>query len=299
MAIDIIARGLATSLIGADGKLDAAKMPIVSAPTGVTTFFPVGGLTSIEQIQGKTAEEILIAMLFGMLQPTIIEPSYRATLTSSLYVPAYMEQEVTGTLIFDAGAIQLPNGTSTQRAGDPIHYTVNDLNITSSAHTVDFSIRMTPMLGSNVIETTVTFAEGPQPIDSLGQPFDKPYPAGKFIANLEIEGISSLTTATGAPIEFTYTDFTDGLGYQAIMMAETDDNKQSFQLLAATPIVGIKQFNPLSQSWEWIGGTPAASLATFDTIIIEGATPDTTYISYTHNGSIKGQRELRLYTTLN
>jgi len=34
MAIDIIARGLASSLIGADGRVDATKMPTLSIPVG-------------------------------------------------------------------------------------------------------------------------------------------------------------------------------------------------------------------------------------------------------------------------
>ena len=42
MAIDIIARGLATSLIGADGKIDSAKMPVLNEVPEGTPFYPVG-----------------------------------------------------------------------------------------------------------------------------------------------------------------------------------------------------------------------------------------------------------------
>jgi hypothetical protein len=42
MAIDVIARGLASSLIGSDGKIDSAKMPTLGEVPSGTTFYPVG-----------------------------------------------------------------------------------------------------------------------------------------------------------------------------------------------------------------------------------------------------------------
>jgi hypothetical protein len=45
MAIDIIARGLAASLIGSDGKIDSAKMPVLSGVSDLQGFTPVGSLT--------------------------------------------------------------------------------------------------------------------------------------------------------------------------------------------------------------------------------------------------------------
>lgn len=300
MAIDIIARGLATSLIGSDGKIDSSKMPILQVPTGSEAgFIPIGNLTSVEQIEGKTAEEILMLMLFGIMQPTITEPKFSIKLNTIQNVIAYTEQIIKGTLVFDQGEIRVPNDTSMVRAGAPTHYTVNDLDIASSSLNVDFSLTLIPTIGENVFLASVTFEEGPQPVDSLGNPFDKPYPAGSLSSTFVINGISSLTTSKDELVEFTYFQNEEGAGYQAIALAELDDdNKQSFKILAETPILGIKQFNPLSQKWEWIGGSAEISLKTFDATFIQGDAPENTYIVYIHNGSIKGQRELRLYTTL-
>ena len=300
MAIDIIARGLAASLIGSDGKISSDKMPIVQVPTsGSEGFTPIGNLTSVDQIAGKTVEEIMMIMLFGIMQPTITIPKFQIQYTGEKNLIAYTEQIINGYLIFDRGEIRVPNGVTEARAGAPTYYTVNGQDIASTETEVSFSLSLTPTLGENVVTASVTFEEGPQPVDSLGNPFDAPYPAGTLTTELILNGISSLTTENDSPIEFQYFEAEDGEGYQAIAAAETDDLKQSFKLLAMTELLGIKQFNPLSQVWEWIGGSAEASLKTFDTTIIQGATPEETYIVYVHNGSIKGQRELRLYITLN
>ena len=61
MAIDIIARGLATSLVGPDGKIASDKMPTLSGTEGLTGFYPLGKLTDPSLVEGKTAEEILVS----------------------------------------------------------------------------------------------------------------------------------------------------------------------------------------------------------------------------------------------
>ena len=80
MAIDIIARGLATSLIGSDGKIDAGKMPVVSGTSELQGFTSIGKLTDASMVEGKTAEELLLMMLFGIVNPTLTGPSFSAVL---------------------------------------------------------------------------------------------------------------------------------------------------------------------------------------------------------------------------
>lgn len=42
MAIDTIARGLASSIIGPDGKIESSKMPTLNEVPADATFYPVG-----------------------------------------------------------------------------------------------------------------------------------------------------------------------------------------------------------------------------------------------------------------
>lgn len=288
MAIDIIARGLASSILNDKGQIDAGKMPTLNTPTGENIQFnPVGGLVDQSWIEGRTAEEILMAILFGLVNPVLIDPSFEIELTSKSAMIANQEGVIEGKLLFNQGEIRAADGSVLPRTGN-----ITQLIVDGRATSESFSIPFTPALGRNIIVATVEFAEGLQPVDNLGNPYGSPYPAGSMTASIEITGINNLTTAEGEDIEFDYFEAADGSGYQSIYDAEITDIKQSFVISAETPVIGIKQFNTLSQQWEWIGGSPEASLTTFDVVKQDGK------LIYVHNGSIKGERELRLYISL-
>jgi hypothetical protein len=80
MAIDIVARGLASSLLGTDGKIASNKRPILPTVPVNTSFYPLGQLTDPSLVAGKTAEEILLMMLFGVVNPTLVNPSITISL---------------------------------------------------------------------------------------------------------------------------------------------------------------------------------------------------------------------------
>jgi hypothetical protein len=98
-----------------------------------------------------------------------------------------------------------------------------------------------------------------------------------------------------------------GEGYQVLLLEEEESAegvmyKQKVAFAAQFSVVGIKQFNILSQKWEWIKGSPENSITEFvqnGTLVqvINGK-------QYTYNiyecatDYIVGERELRFYTTL-
>jgi hypothetical protein len=126
MAIDIIARGLATSLLGSDGRVSSDKMPVISGVLGTEGFTPIGNLTDPSQIEGKTVEEILLMMLFGAVNPTFTSPDLTIELASEATAIVGRQTSISGKLIFNRGAITPPYGTSGFRAGAPIAFTVGD-----------------------------------------------------------------------------------------------------------------------------------------------------------------------------
>ena len=288
MAIDIVARGLVTSLLNKDGQIDSSKMPIINTPTGDNVnFIPIGGLTNPTWVNGRTTEELLLAILFGLVNPVLTDPSFHIEIKSKTFLIVGQEQLIEGQLFFNKGEISAVDGSVVPRTGDVLQYTVDGRAVSE-----EFSINFTPEIGENIVVAKVDFAEGPQPLDSLGNPYDKPYQAGSFIVSFTIHGIQNITTADGAEISFEYFNETDGEGYEAIFVAENQFTKQSFKINKETPILGIKQFNDLAQKWDWIGGSPEASLTTFDLI------EDGEYLTYIHNGSLKGERKLKLFVNL-
>ena len=297
MAIDIIARGLATSLIGSDGKISSDKLPTMEAITDTSKFTPIGGLTDPSLIEGRTAEEILLTMLFGIVNPTFTNPSFSVSIDGETTAIAGKTTTISGSLIFDRGAIEPPYGTSGYRTGIAQSYEVNGISFDDSTFTIEF----TPIVGDNTISAIVYYAEGEQPLNSIGQNYDKPYPAGSLVTTFNIKGINQIYTESGSELEFIWfedtTDTEQGQGYQGVMVQETEDIKQSFAIAQSVKVIGIKQYEPMTQTWQWIGGSAEASLTYFDTTIIEGDSLDETddYVLYTNNDYLTGERELRIY----
>lgn len=307
MAIDIIARGLALSLLGDDGKFTSDLMPGLTE-TGVTQY-AVGGIPEGVSLEGKTTEEIMLLMLFGVVAPTLTNPSL-SIVGTPLIGTANRALEISGKITFDRGTINPANGTSGFRAGLPSYYIIGDKTQVTQATDVNFTY-LIPSLqkGNNTISIIVHYDEGEQPRDSQGKEFDKPLPAGQLSQTLTIVGFSPIYAGLNdngtelflADVYFDYTDRGEGAGYQLFSDAEINiDDKWAFLVPADQPVVGIKQFDIMSQTWQWLGGDPASSLAYFnqESIIKEIDGLAETYTQYQNALDLVGERELRFYITL-
>lgn len=307
MAIDIIARGLALSLLNDDGKFASDLMPGLTESG--TTQYTVGGISKGASLEGKTLEEILLLMLFGVITPALTNPTITVTSAPVIGV-ANRELEISGNIKFDRGVISPANGTSGFRAGLPSYYIIGDETKVTQATDVNFTY-LIPSLqkGNNTVVIIVHYDEGEQPLDSQGKEFDKPLPAGSLTYTLTIVGQSPVyagindnnTELLLADVYFDYTGNGEGAGYKLTSTAEINiDDKWAFSLPSDQSVVGIQQFDIMSQTWQWLGGDPAASLSYFvqETITkeIDGATE--TYIQYTNALDLVGERELKFYTVL-
>lgn len=299
MAIDIIARGLASSLTGPDGKISSSKMPTLSAVPQGTTFYPVGQLSDSSLVAGKTAEEILLMMLYGIVSPTLTNPYLSIALSDeNKQLVIGRPTVLKGALSFNRGAIDPAYGTSGYRVGAPTSYSIGDITIESENTVCEFEVEITPTEPKVYISYSVSYGAGEQPVNSIGQPVGAPLPSGSINMSLELDAMPALYTAEGSEQEFTFFEDEVGQGYQSVFVSEGSGTQQSFAVESSLSVVGIKTFNPLSQQWEWLGGSPTASLTHFDISVISkeqlGESKD--YILYTHNQPAKGERELRIYT---
>lgn len=299
MAIDIIARGLATSLIGSNGKISSDKMPTLEGTSELTGFTSIGKLTDASLIEGRTAEEILMMMLYGVVSPTLTEPSLSIALSDdSLPLIIGRPSALKGTLTFDRGKIEPAYGTSGYRAGVPISYSVGDTITESSGAQYDFEIELTPTSSSVNLTYGVNYEEGEQPLNSIGQAVGAPYPAGSITSSIVIRAVYELYDATNSSREFTWFEDEDGQGYLSTFESEGSGTQQSFAVSNAVTVIGIKAYDTMTQQWTWLGGqTAAVSLTHFDTTLITGDSlgEATNYTLYTHNQPASGERELRIY----
>ena len=300
MAIDIIARGLATSLIGPDGKIASEKMPVFENVSEMPGFTAIGHLTSAAQMEGKTAEEILLMMLFGIVNPTLTNPSVKVALSDTMETPIIGRPTVLkGAFTFNRGSISPAYGTSGYRSGAPTKYMIGDLMVDTSSTSYDFEIPFTPTEKEILLPYEVLYAEGEQPLNSAGQPFGAPLSAGSISGTLKAIAMYPLYSAEGEDKEFTFFEDDDGIGYFSNFQSEAaTGERQSFAVSSHATVVGVKAFNILTQQWEWLGSqTAAISLTYFDTTIIQGGSlgESENYILYTYNSTPVGARELKIY----
>ena len=290
MAIDVIARGLAASLLGPDGKISSDKLPTMgAAPEGVT-FYPVGALRDPSALEGKTVEEILLMMLYGVVNPTFTNPGFRVELDVPNVVVAGQLTSISGQMLFDRGAITPAYGTSGYRSGAVTGYEVNGVPTDSA----NFVIELIPVAGENEVTCIAYYAQGEQPLNSIGQNYDKPLPAGSIMATARVKGVYPLySDGNSTVLSFSWFSDESGEGYQSVLATETLTTKQSFAVATECSVVGIKQFETMTRTWQWIGGSAEASLTYFDTTLVKGDSLD--YILYTNNDYLTGERELRIY----
>ena len=298
MAIDIIARGLATSLIGENGKVANDKMPVMSGTSELTGFSPLGHLTDPTQIEGKTAEELLLMMLYGVSAPKFTNPSLEVELNNMNSLIRGEENIVSGTIKFNRGSIVPAYGTSGYRAGAAISYKVLDTEYNSTVTEFPFEVTITPTTDTVDLVFEVQHAEGEQPKNSIGADVDAPYPAGKIQVVKTVSANYPLYTASGALLEHSVFEDETGKGYIALFASEGSGEKQSFVLPISIEVIGIQAFNTMTQSWDWLGGFDAAySLTQFNKIEVSGElyNHDENCYQYIHNQPASGERELRIY----
>ena len=298
MPIDIIARGLASSLVGSDGKIAAEKMPTLNGTAELTGFTSIGKLTDASLVEGKTAEEILMMMLYGVVNPTLIDPSLSIALNDDNDMLIIGRQSsLKGTLTFDRGKIEPAYGTSGYRAGAPISYTVGEYSIAAISNQYDFEIQITPTEEKVILSCSVSYGSGEQPLNSIGQPIGAPVSAGFIHSSVELTAAYALFNQFGQEQKFEWFEDEAGQGYLSTFASESTGEKQSFAVSSAVSVVGIKSYDAMSHSWQWLGGSATASLKHFDTTIISGESlgETTEYVLYTHNQPAKGERMLRIY----
>lgn len=300
MAIDVIARGLASSLLGADGRVSADKMPALTGTSELSGFTSIGKLTDPSLVEGKTAEEILLMMLYGVVSPTLTAPELKIALSADMQQPIIGRPSlIEGALTFNRGRIEPAHGTSGYRAGAPISYFIGDASEESSNLNYDFSVEVTPTSDIITLEYGVNYRAGEQPLDSIGRPFDIALPAGALTGSIKIEAVYPVYSADGHEHDFHWFKEEDGSGYQIALKSENVEgaSRQSFAVSSIATVKGVKAINPMTQQWEWIGGSAAVSLTYFDISILTGDSigESTDYILYTYNSTPTGARELRVY----
>ena len=314
MAVDIIARALAAGLMGADGNVSPDKLPKIN--TSETTKYSVGGVGAGVDLSGYNVIDVMMTMLYGVMYPTIEEPTMSVSLKNTNGT-AGAPFETTGVITFNRGKIEPAYGTSGYRAGLPTSYTYNGVTEQSQETTLPITIFIDHLEeGENSVMFEVNYSAGEQPKDSAGNLYGEALPAGKLTASISVNGIMPIYTVddkgelSAVPVEMSYFDETKtggGVGFEVTMLPEVSGGEtQKVAVDSAMEIVGVKVYDELSQSWQWLGSEDAEwSMEIFQkgetiTEVVNGRENDYTIYQSDSDSEYHpiGQRDLRFYIVL-
>lgn len=170
----------------------------------ITTSVSVGGIPAGKTyVLGTPLETIFKDMLAPALYPTFTNPSVTISGTGDKVVEKGTTQNATITLTFNQGSITPAYGTNGKRSGEATGYILNG-GTPQSGNTFNVVVSDT----NKSFTGTVTYAEGQQPKDSMGNDYDSPLPAGSVSATTTLNYDFVLPFWYGVSKTDTITDFT-------------------------------------------------------------------------------------------
>lgn len=192
-----IGTNITSQIQSVSSSLNAASASLSALATitqSITSDVEVGAITTLQVIpSGTTLQEFAESLLFKVYYPTFTAPTASLTtnrtgnievgttgitLTHTLNRGSINGQSVSG--VWQAGTSQ---GV---RSGVATNYDINGVN-NGTTNTLT-SAGAVIMEGTNTYTSTVTYAQGPQPIDSKGTNFSSPLVTGTITSTVTVAG---------------------------------------------------------------------------------------------------------------
>lgn len=240
----------------------------------------VGNLAAGTKLAGLSLKTILKMMVYGDgVYPQLTNPTFNYAINGADYGMCGGAYAFNGTLIFNRGLINPAYGTSGNRAGASYRYDVGSKQIDSSDLEQPFDYEFEKLApGENEVNIDVYYAEGEQPLDSIGAPYSTPYPAGSIQKTITIIGLTASYSGINGQ-EPTKDSFPETLipvesknyeesglfgdngviyGYQVVTHGIVSAQDVQIVLLPdGVDIYGIQNWDILCGEWNWFYGETA------------------------------------------
>jgi len=179
----------------------------ISTAEDITSMLPVGAISAQEVIpRGSTLDDFIKQLVLTTFYPTFTPLTYSLTSNSANIVESGTTSDLLLTVNFNRGSINgnLNNGIwnpslfQNYRSGEVTNIIIDEIDKnTNTTHTI-YANQIVD--GSNTYTSTITYATGPQPLDSAGNHYSTREPAAIVAPTLTIQGkrkafygVSSLT----------------------------------------------------------------------------------------------------------
>ena len=263
---------------------------------------PFDNIAAGTTFTNQTFEEMMNAMLYPTLNPTLTNPSSTFTLSQAGFREINETTALNFSSTFNQGSIN-PQYTSAsnKRSGLPNTYNYTGTGVSSNPSTSlsdsETVASYTVLAGAQNWTGSVSFDAGVQPKDSVGGDFDSPLPAGTTAAiTRTITGVYPVfatTASLGVMTKQSLQAMTTNITVDVVTESGGGGAKQTVDIPDAwASITGLQQFNTLSGTFDTINLSTFTQSAVTQTV--QGLSVP--YTRFTHNGSTIGARKLKFLT---
>lgn len=226
----------------------------------IATVNALGGIpagTTVAQLKNKTFSQLFDELIFPTVNPTFENPIVFLSLKS---IPTIQEVGTTGAsvpvaasfnAVYNPGAIKIAGVKKQNRAGD-LKPNESFIYINNAPASREFPTEIPE--GSIIYRYRAAYAQGPQPLDSKGNKYQTPLPAGTVdSAPITIDGVYPYFTNKDNNEAFAKLALTTSNTLNAVKFKAEGPNKHTFKLPVKYTLTKVELLNTLSGKYENYG----------------------------------------------
>lgn len=255
----------------------------------IATVNALGGIpagTTVAQLKNKTFSQIFDELIFPTVNPTFEGPTASLSLRNTLTTPTIQEVGTTGAsvpvaasfnTVYDPGAIKIA-GVKKQNRGGYLKSNESYIYINNAPASKEFPTEIPE--GSTIYKYRAAYAQGPQPLDSKGNNYQTPLPAGAaYSGPVIITGVYPYFTNKNDNKTFAKLPLTIFDNLSVVKFKAEGPNKHAFKLPVKYTLTKVELLNTLSGKYENYGTDKFTK--TTENIEVQGKQVE--YAVYTRN----------------
>lgn len=255
----------------------------------IATVKALGGIpagTTVAQLKNKTFSQLFDELIFPTVPPMFESPTASLSLKSTSTTPTVQEVGTTGAsvpvgasfnTIYNPGAIIIA-GVKKQNRGGDLKANESFIYINNDPANKKFPTEIPE--GRITYKYRAAYAQGPQPLDSKGNKYQTPLPAGTVdSAAVTIEGVYPYFANKDNNEVFAKLALTISSILSAVKFKAEGPNKHTFKLPVKYTLTKVELLNTLSGKYENYGIDKFTK--TIENITVQGK--QVSYAVYTRN----------------
>lgn len=254
----------------------------------IATVNALGGIpagTTVSQLKNKTFSQLFDELIFPTVNPTFESPTAFLSLKNAS-TPTIQEVGTKGASVpvaasfntrYDPGTIKIA-GVKKQNRGGNLKANESFIYTNNTSDIKNFPTEI--LEGSIIYKYRAAYAQGPQPLDSKGNNYQTPLPAGTVdSAAVTVNGVYPYFTNKDNNEVFAKLALTTSNTLSAVKFKAEGPNKHTFKLPAKYNLTKVELLNTLSGKYENYGTDKFTK--TTENIEVQGK--QVSYAVYTRN----------------